>query len=117
MANLDDYEAGFMEKLTKENYGVAKKFNFRRIFIDDLHTINNDGHLEMYHKNGEIYPKEMQLNKENVNEKKATFLDHEEEINNNILQVKTYDKQETQETSLQNLLITNHSHMPLSKEL
>ena len=84
---------------------LQKKFNFRRRFIDDPHTINNDGHLEMYHKNGEIYLKEMQLYKENVDEKKAIFLDHEEEINNNILHVKRYDNQET---SLQNLLITNH---------
>ena len=97
MANLYlyDYEAGFMERLTKQNYGVAKKFHFTRRFIDDLNTINNDGYLEMYHKNGEIYPSEMQLNKENEDEKKATFLDLEEAINDNIIDFKTYDKRET----------------------
>ena len=84
-----------MEKLTKENYHVAKAFNCTRRFIDDFNIINNDGYLEMYHKNGEIYPKEMQLNKENADQKKAAFLDLEEEINNNIMHVKTYDKQET----------------------
>ena len=48
MANmyLYYYEAKFMEMLTKENYSAAKKFNYTRRFIDDLHTLNNDGHLE-----------------------------------------------------------------------
>ena len=49
----------------------------------------------MYPKNGDVYPKERQLNKENVDEKRATFLDLEEEINNNIIHVKTYNKLET----------------------
>ena len=83
-----------MQKLTKENYGAAKKFSFTRRFIDDLNTINNDGYLEEYHRNGSIYPEEMQLNKENEDDKKATFLDLEEEITDNTIHVKTYDKRD-----------------------
>ena len=96
MANLYlyAYEARFMQKLTKENYGAAKKFSFTRRFIDDLNTINNDGYLEEYHRNGSIYPEEMQLNKENEDDKKATFLDLEEEITDNTIHVKTYDKRD-----------------------
>ena len=79
----------------------------------------------MYHKNGETYPNETQLNKENVDEKKAKFLNLEEEINNNIIHVQTYDKREIFQFeiinhpdlssnipiyiyTLRNLLITNH---------
>ena len=96
MANLYlyAYEARFMQKLTKENYGAAKKFNFTRRYIDDLNTINNDGYLEEYHRKRKIYPEEMQLNKENEDEKKATFLDLEEEVSENMIHVKTYDKRD-----------------------
>ena len=96
MANLYlyAYKARFMQKLTKENYGAAKKFSFTRRFIDDLNTINNDGYLEEYHRNGSIYPEEMQLNKENEDDKKATFLDLEEEITDDTIHVKTYDKRD-----------------------
>ena len=96
MANLYlySYEAKFMETLTKENYGVAKKFNYTRRYIDDLNTLNNDGHMEEYHKNGRIYPTEMQLNQENDNDDKATFLDLEEMITEKEIIVKTFDKRD-----------------------
>ena len=66
--------------LTKENYSAAKKFNYTRRFIDDLHTLNNDGHLEENNNRGRIYPHELKLNQENQNDDKATFLDLEEQI-------------------------------------
>ena len=48
-----------MEMLTKENYSAAKKFNYTRRFIDDLHTLNNDWHLEENNSMGRIYPQEL----------------------------------------------------------
>ena len=39
------------EMLTKENYSAAKKFNYTRRFIDDLHTLNNDGRKQQYGEN------------------------------------------------------------------
>ena len=79
MANLYlyFYESLFMEGLTKEDYQAAKKFNYTRRYIDDLNTLNNDGKLEEYHNQGRIYPQEMQLNQENEDQTKATFLDLE----------------------------------------
>ena len=61
MANLYlyYYEAKFMEMLTKENYSAAKKFNYTRRFIDDLHTLNNDGHIGENNNMGRIYPQEL----------------------------------------------------------
>ena len=96
MANLylHAYESKFMEELTKTNYTAARKFNKTRRFIDDLHTINNEGELEKYHHEGKIYPKEMQLNPENEDEKAATFLDLDEKITEGKIIVKTYDKRE-----------------------
>ena len=96
MANLYlyYYEAKFMEMLTKENYSAAKKFNYTRRFIDDLHTLNNDGHLEENNNMGRIYPQELKLNQENKNDDKATFLDLEEQIKDACIEVKTYDKRD-----------------------
>ena len=96
MANLylHFYESEFMTKLTKENYGIAKKFNHTRRFIDDLNTLNNDGQLEKYYKEGEIYPKEMIMNLENDNNKQATFLDMEERIDDSKIITQTYDKRD-----------------------
>ena len=88
------YEAKFMELLTKENYSAAKKFNYTRHFIDDLHTFNNDGHLEENNNMGRIYPQELKLNQQNHNDDKATFLDLEEQIIDACIEVKTYDKRD-----------------------
>ena len=96
MANLYlyYYEAKFMEMLTKENYSAAKKFNYTRRFIDDLHTLNNDWHLEENNSMGRIYPQALKLNQENQNDDKATFLDLEEQIKEACIEVKTYDKRD-----------------------
>ena len=89
MANLClyYYEAKFMEMLTKENYSAAKKFNYTGRFIDELHTLNNDGHLEENNNMGRIYPQELKLNQENQNDDKATFLDLKEQIKDACIEV------------------------------
>ena len=61
----------------------------------------------MYQKNRELYPKAMQLNKENIDEKKATFVDLGEEINNNTMHVKPYD-----ECEIFKFEIINHLDLP-----
>ena len=96
MANLYLYyhEAKFMETLTKENYSAAKKFNYTRRFIDDLHTLNNDGHSEENNNMGRIYPQVLKLNQDNQNDDKTTFLDLEEQIINACIEVKSYDRRD-----------------------
>ena len=96
MANLYlyYYVAKFMEMLTKENYSAAKKFNYTRRFVDDLHTPNNDGHLEENNNMGRIYPQDLKLTQENQNDDKATFLDLEEQIKDACVEVKTYNKRD-----------------------
>ena len=108
MANLylHFYEAQFMERLSKENYGQARKFCHTRRFIDDLNTFNNDGILDFYNKEGKIYPEEMVLNKENESNLKGTFLELEMQIQGKSIEVKLYDKREAF-----NFEIVNYPHM------
>ncbi len=76
MANLYlySYEFSWMEKLTLTDYGIARRYYGRtKRFIDDLCTLNNGKQIEKHWK--EIYPKELVLNKENINNEEASFLD------------------------------------------
>ena len=89
---LHFYESKFMEKLTKTDYGKAKKYNNAERYIDDLNLINNDGELEVNIQN--IYPEELILNKENKDDRHSTFLDLNLEIINKRVVTKTYDKRD-----------------------
>ena len=86
------YESKYMEKLTKEDYGKAIKFNKTKRFIDDVGSINNDGLLVK--EKGKIYPKELVLNEENECDKKGTFLDISISVESNQFITKTYDKRD-----------------------
>ncbi len=90
---LYSYEFKYMEKLTKENYGVARR-NFAHVkrFIDDLLGPNNDKHIENNWK--EIYPPQMVLNKENENDSSASFLDLLIDKEGNEFKTKLFDKRD-----------------------
>ena len=108
MANLylHYYEFQFMDSLKKTDNTSARRFSKTKRYIDDLQTINNDGTLSRMHEEGRIYPREMQLNKENVNDQKATFLDLNEAIVNKQIIVKVYDKRDDY-----NFEIVNYPHL------
>ena len=73
------YESKWIRKMMKIEFGTLRKFyNYVNRFIDDLITINNNGHMETHWK--DIYPAELQLNKENDMPIEATFLDLRLEI-------------------------------------
>ena len=83
------YEWQYINNLKKENVIAARKFCYTFRFIDDLITINN----ENFEKNiRNIYPAELDLKKENQNDKNANFLDLNIEISNSTFQTKLYDK-------------------------
>ncbi len=94
MANLYlyCYEFKWMEKMTKENRGIAIKFNKTFRFIDDLINLNNDGILGNSWK--EIYPQELVLKKENTGDKSTTFLDLNIEIEDKRITTKLFDKRD-----------------------
>ena len=86
------YESTYIEKLTKEDYGKAKRYNHTHRFIDDLNTMNNGGHLNQHKE--EIYPKQLVLNKENDGNQSTTFLDLHIQVQDRRFITKTYDKRD-----------------------
>ena len=53
-------------------FDLLDKFNDTSRYLDDIFTINN---LEFAEHSSDIYPRELQLNKENASEKETSFLD------------------------------------------
>ena len=71
---LYSYEHEWMMKMKKTNPQLARQFNRSARYIDDLLTINNDGHMKKYMK--DMYPAELELKHENdKNDKSASYLD------------------------------------------
>ena len=89
---FDKTSFNWIEKLTKRDYGKAKKYNNAHRYIDDLSLVNNDGHLAS--NIPQIYPKELILNKENKDDLHATFLDLDISIEDKVIRTKTYDKRD-----------------------
>ena len=69
-----------------------RKINNTFRFIDDLLSLNDDNIFEEFYKN--IYPKEMELKKENTDKSSATFLDINIKIENGTIITKLYDKRD-----------------------
>ena len=82
------YERDFMKSLTKEKrYDLIDAFNSSSRYLDDLLNIDNIHFEHMVHR---IYPAELQLNKANVSDTEAAFLDLNLSIHNDILSTKIY---------------------------
>ena len=94
LANLYLYalEYIFLERMTKEDIHLARKFSNSFRYIDDLLMFNNDTLMTKYKH--DIYPKELVLNKENKSSKKSTFLDIEINIQGNMIYTNLYDKRD-----------------------
>ena len=73
MANLFlyHYENKWVRGLKKISLQRARKYSLSFRFIDDLFIINDDGEFERSYK--EIYPPELQLNKEHFGDKVSFF--------------------------------------------
>ena len=59
--------------MKKRDLLKARKLGTIFCFIDDLSAINDNGEFERSYK--EIYPEELELGKENLDESEASFLD------------------------------------------
>ena len=68
----------------------GRKFRHVFRFIDGLLAINDGGEFERLHN--EIYPDELELNKENISFGAATYLDLDIKIVNGVFKYKLYDK-------------------------
>ena len=90
---LYHYESSWLKSIKKTNNTLARKFGKVFRYIDDLLALN-DGHSfeSFYH---EIYPEELQLNKENEDNTQTNFLDLHIKINNGIFTTELYDKRDS----------------------
>ena len=86
------YERDFMLSLSEDNQsGVIKAFNSTSRYLDDLLNIDNNFFDSMVNR---IYPSELQLNKANVSDAEASFLDLHLSISDGFVKTKIYDKRD-----------------------
>ena len=89
---LYHYESSWLKTTKKSNNILARKFGSVFRYIDDLITINDGHSFESFHH--QIYPEELQLNKENEDNNNTTFLDLEIKIDNGIFNTAVFDKRD-----------------------
>ena len=86
------YERDFMLSLSENNKtDIIEAFNSTSIYSDDLLNIDNPYFEQMV---GQMYPAEIQLNKDNSSGTEAPFLDLNWSITNGIVSSKIYDKRD-----------------------
>ena len=88
------YESEWIKKISRTDFVRARRlFNTFR-FIDDLNALNDGGEFERAAK--EIYPPELTVNRENTDDKSASFLQLWISITNNnkVFSYKLYDKRD-----------------------
>ena len=91
-ANLFLYYNKWILKLKKVDLRRATQFAKVFCFIDDLLVLNDNLEFEKnYH---EIYPPELELKKENIDNFKGSFLDLSITIHNNKFTTSLYDKRD-----------------------
>ena len=82
------YERDFMDSLYHDNQAdVIKAFNSTSRYLDDLLNIDNPYFEGMVNQ---IYPPELQLNKANISDTEAPFLDLHLSVANGIVSSKIY---------------------------
>ena len=87
------FESEWMNDLKKNDLILARKLSNIFRFIDDLSVVNDDGIFEVNIK--DIYPKELELTKENYNSSEASFLDLNISIKDNKFQLGLFDKRDS----------------------
>ena len=86
------YERDFMLSLLEDNQpDVIEAFNSTSRYLDDLLNTDNNFFDSMVNR---IYPSELQLNKANVSDTEASFLDLHLSISDGFVQTKIYDKRD-----------------------
>ena len=84
------YERDFILSLSEDNqYDVVEAFNSTSRYLDDLLNIDNNFFDSMVNR---IYPSELQINKANMSDTKALFLDLHLSISDGFVKTKIYDK-------------------------
>ena len=89
---LYHYESTWLKTVKKNDNILARKFGNVFRYIDDLLALNDGKSFESFRK--EIYPPELQLNKENIIDTETNFLDLHIKINNKTFTTMLYDKRD-----------------------
>ena len=88
----DPFERDFMDSLNHDNQAdVIEAFNSTSRYLDDLLNIDNPYFEGMVNQ---IYPPELQLNKANISDTEAPFLDLHLSVANGFDSSKIYDKRD-----------------------
>ena len=86
------YERDLMDSLNHDNQAdVIEAFNSTSRYLDDLLNIDNPYFEGMVNQ---IYPSELQLNKANISDTEAPFLDLHLSVANGFVSSKIYDKRD-----------------------
>ena len=86
------YERDFMDSLNHDNQAdVIEAFNSTSRYLDDLLNIDNPYFEGMVNQ---IYPPALQLNKANISDTEAPFLDLHLSVANGFVSSKIYDKRD-----------------------
>ena len=86
------YERDFMLSLSEDNQSdVIKAFSSTTRYLDDLLNIDNNFFDSMVNR---IYPSKLQLNRANVSDTEASFLDLHLSISDGFVKTKIYDKRD-----------------------
>ena len=89
------YERDFMDSLNHDNQAdVIEAFNSTSRYLDDLLNIDNPYFKMMVNQIYQIYPPELQLNKANISDTEAPFLDLHLSVANGFVSSKIYDKRD-----------------------
>ena len=100
VADLYCYERDFMDSLNHDNQAdVIEAFNSTSRYLDDLLNIDNPYFEGMVNQ---IYPPELQLNKANISDTEAPFLDLHLSVANGFVSSKIYDKRDVFEFDIVN---------------
>jgi len=87
------YESRWLNRMKKENNVLARKFGKIFRYIDDLLAMNDGNEFEKHFM--EIYPRELELKKENVANTETSFLELDISISENLFHTKLYDKRDS----------------------
>ena len=85
------YESDYVEKISKQNLTLARKFRLCSRYIDDLFVGNFPSFREHIYK---IYPRELEIKPESNNPKEIAFLDLRINCNNSQINFSIYDKRD-----------------------
>ena len=100
---LFSYESDYVEKISKTNMNLARKFNLCSRYIDDLFVGNFPNFREHIYK---IYPRELEIKPEFNNTREVAYLDLKMKVVNMNLEFSIYDKRDDF-----NFEIVNFPHM------